>query len=204
MSKRIPTVVLDLDNCLVAFTEGLLFIYNQIHGTNLEDNDIKNWDFECDAYEDIRGNKTHGSDIRKVMLEFENHGLYNGLTPLPHAVQALRQMRDFGYHIVILTARPDRFGHETYQNLLRNQMCFDQLIFDGDKVKVINNLSATHEIVLFCDDKFEYTRDIAEHCNVENVCLINRPDNLKAPISDKIKRIGSVFGAIRYLKRLTT
>lgn len=202
MSSRIPTVVLDLDDCLLDFTGGLLHIVNQIHGTHLCDNDMLDWEFSCTNYIDKCGNKVTGKDIKNTMIRFENKGLYAGLDPLPFAVQALYDLKNFGYKIVLLTARPDKFGEETYFNLTKHNMPFNQLIFNWDKVKIINELSQTHEIFLFADDKLDTIKSVAEKCEVENVCLIDKVHNRKRNLSEKIIRVRSVFEAIRYLKNL--
>ena len=85
-------IVLDLDDTILAFLQGLVHQYNVKHSASLSHNDIKTWDFEDLDITDARGNRSIGKDLRDLFLLLEGHGMYAALEPLPYAKSFLKML----------------------------------------------------------------------------------------------------------------
>ena len=198
--KKPKAIVLDLDDTLVSFAEFLVLLYNASFGTSLSANDLINWDFKDIEIKDARGNVASGKHLREFFIEMEGHGLYAALPIIPEAQQALHMISQRGYKIIILTARPDKFKIDTEINLIKNFIPYDKLVFDWDKVKVINKLKSRYAIVAFADDKYSTVEVVKENCGLDYTFLVNKAHNQNINEKDGIIRIGTVLEMVRFLK----
>lgn len=180
MSRKIKpfAIVLDVDDCIDDFGGDLCWIHNKINNTNVTSNDIKDWNFITLKVKDRNGNEVLGVDLRKTFEYWEEHGLYGSLNLLPKAREAVTVMRDFGYKIILLTARKKKYEDETKLHLWRNHIPFDEIYFREDpeekdfKTNKIKQLSKQYNIQMFVDDKYETVEHVAENTNVKMVCLL--------------------------------
>lgn len=187
MKIKPRVVVLDLDDTCVGFSEFLCTVSNRINGTTFIESDIKEWELPRELHE--------------LFKRFENHGMYNELPILPGVEDAINHFSLVkGHKIIFLTARPDRFGEDTYLYLLNRGIKFDELIFEKDKVKALRTISKKYHISLFVDDKLQTIEEVNEKCRVDCVCLINKTHNQKEDLDVDIHRVNSLFECIRKMK----
>jgi len=122
MRTKQKALILDYDDTCVGFTQFLILTHNRIHGTSFIPSDIRGWDLP--------------KELNDLYKRFENHGLYNSLPILPGVREVLNHFTMVkGYKIIILTARPERYGEDTYLHLITNDIKFDELIFEKEKKK---------------------------------------------------------------------
>lgn len=192
--------VLDLDDVTYEFLGYLCFLFNSIHYTSVNPNDINSWEIDNIQIQDPSGRIINGKEITDLMRRFEAHGLYAAMPLIYGADQAIRNMVAHGCEIAFITARPERCGEDTYLNLLTHKIPFSHLIFSWDKAKVINDLSERYDIRLFVDDKLETVNIVAEKCNVGTVCLMNKAHNKDRETNSIVKKVDSLMECIKYVK----
>lgn len=200
--NKLKTIVLDYDDTVVDFLGGLCRIHNKRYNTCISANDIQDWDFSSLEVKDARGNVVKGSELKKTFIAYEDDGLYVGLEMLGDADFALELMKKLGYKVIILTARDEKFGKQTELNLIFNRIAqyVDEVYFKADKVKKIKDLSRTHHIVLFADDKASTVQAVAEECTVDNIFLIEKPHNKNIECDESVMRVRDLLDTVRYLK----
>lgn len=196
-------VVVDYDDTVADFSGFLCHLHNKIHHTSIVTNDITTWEFEDIRVNDVRGNIVTGEELNRTFKEYEPEGLYAILPVISEAKSALKIMRLLGYKIIILTARKPEHEKQTMLNLLHNDVVYDELYFEEDKVKKIKELSKKYNIQVFADDKLETIEDVVENCKVRKVYLIDKAHNRTEDIDDEIIRITNLFEVVRDLRDLT-
>jgi len=198
-------VILDFDDCLCDFIGMLCRIHNKINKTYITPSDILEYDMNKAHMVDVQGNEVNGEDLFNTFKEYEQHGLYATLKPLPEARHALHIIRNLGYRIIILTARPEEYKKQTKFCLLHQNLEHDEVIFapSKEKAKTIRRLSKTYNIVAFADDKASTCIDVNESTKVKQVYIINQSHNKDIEIDEEIKRVDSVFDIVRNLPDLT-
>lgn len=201
MCKKIPAIVVDLDDTCSSFIGPLCRLHNRLHGTAISDYDIDSWDFKDVTVTDIHGNVVNGANLYTTMKEHEKE-IYAAMEPYPDSKYALDIMQQIGYKIIILTARPLEFEKQTRFNLIMKDLPFDELIFDWDKVKVLKELAKTHDLRLMVDDNSRTIKSVFENCKVGTVCLMERRHNVNEEVDEEIKRVGSLMDCVRYLKKV--
>ena len=98
-----------------------------------------------------------------------------------------------------MTARKSEYEGHTITNLIKNEIPYDKVIFDSDKVKKINDLRKKYNIVCFADDRASTVKDVFEKCKIDNVYLIDHPHNRAENLDEDITRIDSLIEIIRDL-----
>jgi hypothetical protein len=89
---------------------------------------------------------------------------------------------------------------QTELALIRSNIKVDELIFNWDKCKIINELSEKYIIHGFMDDKLETVESVFKNCAVKHCFLVSKAYNINSAISDGIIRIAEAFDAAKYLK----
>lgn len=201
MAKKEKIVVLDYDDTIGSFLGSLCQLHNRIHGTHISEHVIEHWDFEPIEVKDVNGKVVKGSDLEATFKEYEVQ-LYAAMPLLPDAKFAIDTMKAIGYKVFILTARPEQYSKETYFNIIKNDLHYDEIIFDWDKAKVLKQLAKKYNIKMFVDDNVETIKTVFENCKIGTVCLIDKRHNEDVEIDDEIKRVGSLVDCIKYLKRV--
>lgn len=198
-------VIFDSDDCLVNFQDMLCRIHNKLHDTCITPSDIREYDMNKANMVDARGNEVKGEELFKTFKEYENHGLYATLKPLPEARHALHLIRKMGYKIIILTARPEEYEKQTRFCFLHQNLEHDEIVFapSSEKAKAIRKLAQTYNIQVFADDKASTCVDVSENTKTKMVFNILQPHNRDIELDDEIKRVDSVFDIVRYLPDLT-
>lgn len=201
--KKIPAVVLDIDDTIVDFIGFLCYLYNHKYGTTITEADLISWGFEEAKVTDVRGNVVNGSELRQFFIEYENHGLYSALPPIKESVLAMSLMKTLGYKIILLTARKKDFEKDTEINFIVNNIPYDEIIFGGNKVDHIVELAKTHQIAIFADDKFDYIKSIWDTDHVGTCYLINRSHNRNAEELEGVFRVNDLLEVVRHLPDVT-
>lgn len=199
--KKIPTIITDFDDCCVDFLGFLCDLYNAKHGTFLCESDMKSWGFKDLNLTDARGNVVTGEQLYNFFKEFEPH-FYAAIPVIPDSMHALKYAKMLGYKIIILTARDEAFAKATEVSILRNRIPCDQIIYNWDKAKIVDELSKTHDIHFFVDDKMDSVRPIKERGKVRNAFLMSRTHNKDEVLDDEITRISSMLEIIRNMKEI--
>jgi uncharacterized HAD superfamily protein len=202
MSKKIETIISDIDDVIKDFKGYNCDLHNKIYGTSVAEKDLTDWDYDKIMIKDAVGTLINGADIFNTFKRFENCGLYSRLPVIIEAKRALELAKFLGYKIILLTSRDKKFGEETYQSLIMDGIPYDELIFDWDKAKVIKNLSKTHHIRLFADDKLSTIKKVNEQCKIDYICLVNKAHNQEKNLDEDIIRVNSLFDCIKFLKNL--
>jgi predicted secreted acid phosphatase len=200
-SKRKPkAIVCDLDDVCVNFLSVLTAIHRARHNSSVTENDLTSWNFEEVEIKDARGNVVVGTELRTIFKEYENEGLYAAIPAFETAKQALNIANKLGYKVIILTARNEKYRMPTELNLVMQGIPCDELIFDADKVKRINQLKRRYRVICFADDKLETVQKVSEECNLDYNFVVERPHNRDLTIPDGVTKIRDLFEVIRVLK----
>jgi uncharacterized HAD superfamily protein len=207
MKKRIAkpkAVVIDLDGVIGDFLFTLTWLHNKLYGTSVSHNDIKTYNFIDLKITDVRGTTVTGDQLHSTFKEWEPHGIYSTMPLLPHAKEALVVLKKaLGYKIILMTAREIQFKKQTELWLHKNDLPYDELIFEHDKAKKIRSLSKTYNIQAFMDDHVENVRSVAENTNVNNVFLIESPITRDREFdAEDFDKVFDLFEATRYLKEV--
>lgn len=197
--KKIPTVVLDVDDTIVDFIGFLCYLYNAKNHTSITGGDLTSWDFVGTKVEDAQGRVVKGASLRKFFKDYEDAGLYAACPVIKESALALDLMKKLGYKIILLTARDARFRRDTEINLLVNKVPYDEIIFDNDKAKQIKRLARNHSIRLFADDNEHHVANVLETDRVEECYLINRSHNKESTIPEEVVRINNLLEVVRAL-----
>ena len=198
--KKPRAIVVDFDDTVVNFLDTLCLLHNKRHGTSITTNDLTSWNFEDIEIEDARGNIVRGEELYQTMQTYEPHGLYAILQISDEALFALQLIKKLDYHIIVLTARPEKYKLQTELNMtLRNVPC-DTLIFDTDKVKQINKLKRKFNVTFFVDDNLKTVNSVAEECDLPYTFLINKRHNTDIEVNEYVTVVDDLLETVRYLK----
>lgn len=198
--KKDKAIVLDYDDTVVNFLDKLCELHNSLHGTSLSACDIKSWSFVNLDLTDARGKTVKGADLESTFRRFEHGGLYATLPLIPHSKYVIDIIQKMGYKVIVLTARKECFRLQTELNLIINNIKPDDLIFNWDKAKVINELKERYEIVAFADDRLSTVQAVEEHCSVEFNCVVTKEYNRHEEVTGEIIRINDLVDLLKLLK----
>jgi uncharacterized HAD superfamily protein len=202
MEKRPKAVCLDLDDTVLDFIGQLCIVHNQKHKTFVTRSEVVGYPLKGDEVENIYGTLVEGENLEKTFKELEPHGLYAVLPVFQEAKQALELIREMGYKIIFMTARPPQFREQTELSLIVNHIKYDMLLFEIDKATAINKLNEQYEVVLFADDKASTVRAVNNKCQVKYPILINRAHNERyKSLSQKIIRANDLLETIKLLRK---
>lgn len=198
-SKKIPTVILDIDDTIVDFVGFLCYLYNAKNETSITGSDLTSWDFVGTKVEDAQGKVVRGSELRKFFKDYEDSGLYAACPVIKESALAISFMKKLGYKIILMTARDEKHKKDTEINLLVNKIPYDELIFDREKDKRVRRLARKHSIYLFADDNLHHIKSVFETDRVDQCFLINRHHNKNLEAPEEVTRIDDLLEAVRTL-----
>jgi len=201
--KKIPTIILDIDDTVVDFTGFLCYLFNSINNTSITEADLVSWHFNKAKVEDIRGNVVKGTELRKFFHNYEAHGLYSATPPIKESILAMTLMKKLGYKIILLTARSEDFKKDTQISMIMHSIPHDEIVFDADKPKQINRLARKHNIVAFADDKYDHVKSVFETDKVDTCYIINKSHNKEKELPEEIVRINDLLEMPRNLPDVT-
>jgi hypothetical protein len=197
---RKKAIVLDIDDVTINFIDFLLRVFNSKYGTCIAPSDLTSWNFTDVKITDARGTTVKGEELRAFFEEMEKHGLYAALDAIPGGKDLIEYAQDLNYRVILLTARPEKYRIQTEISLIRNGIIVDEMIFNWDKCKIINELAEKYIIHAFVDDKLDTIESVFKNCSVKNVCLLSKAYNINAKISDGITRVTNPFDIAKMLR----
>ena len=135
------------------------------------------------------GEKYGWSDEEKDLF-FTNHRIkaINKARVRKDAVKVLQKLRDYGYKIIIITARNSKYYNNPYEYtknwLHKHHIPYDKLIVNSsDKVKVCLD----EKIDIFVDDMPNNCEKVAQNSNIKVYMMDNIDNNSNCPLVTKIK-----------------
>jgi len=135
------------------------------------------------------GEKYGWSEEEKDLF-FANHRInaINKAKVRKDAVKVLQKLRDYGYKIVIITARNSKYYNNPYEYtkkwLQKHHIPYDKLIVNSsDKLRVCLD----EKIDIFVDDMPNNCEKIAKNSNIKVYMMDNVDNNSNCPLVTKIK-----------------
>jgi hypothetical protein len=158
---NMPVAIIDIDDVLAEFRRGFaLWISEKF----LVFPDIESEEYYfIDALNDLNINP------EKVFLEFvSENGFYNYLKPVEGAFLFLNALKDMGYWIHLLTARPKENAncfYDTYHWLKRYDLPYDDLSFSSEKFRwcAQSKYYDSGAIKFAIDDSPKHATEYAKH-----------------------------------------
>lgn len=134
--------------------------------------------------------------------EFYRHGKFMTLKPITGAAAALREFKAQGFHIIIITARPQwqypRLYADTLQWLARHSIPHDLILFDKDKAEAIFQYVRPAWPLFFVEDHPRNATGLAD-IGVD-VLLFDCPHNQMVPETTHIRRVHGWEGVMAELR----
>jgi hypothetical protein len=158
--KGQPVAIVDMDDVIVNFRVGFANWLNKNHGI-LPDVESKEYYF-ISALSKIDVNP------EEVFSNFVADDGFARLLPNPGAANFIRSLKEAGYWIQILTARPEedlRCMYNTYQWLEENNIVYDDIAFSTEKFRwCAKSKYYDHDSISFAiDDSPKHAEDYAKH-----------------------------------------
>lgn len=129
--------------------------------------------------------------VESYKEEFYQNGRFSELKPVAGAREGMRTLRDEGFKIIIITARPQwqypRLYADTIQWLVRHGIPYDLLVFDKDKAEAIYQYITPAWPMFFVEDHARNALGL-EAIGVD-VMLFDCPHNQGVSETPKIKRV---------------
>lgn len=134
--------------------------------------------------------------------EFYRHGKFMSLKPISGAAAALREFKAQGFHIIVITARPQwqypRLYADTLQWLARHGIPHDLILFDKDKAEAIYQFVRPAWPLFFVEDHPRNAMGLAD-IGVD-VLLFDCPHNQDVPETTHIHRVYGWDGVMAELR----
>jgi dimeric dUTPase (all-alpha-NTP-PPase superfamily) len=158
--------------------------------------DLTDWDKNLKA---ARGGAVEGMTDKLVdMLEslketFYREGGFLNLEPIPGAVEGLKELRSYGWKIVLITARP----YWQYSRIYADTVCwfkkygieYDLLLFNKDKAEAIYEFIFPAKPAFLVEDREKHVIEVAE-LGVK-VLLVSYPYNEGVAEGELVKRVNN-------------
>lgn len=128
--------------------------------------DLSGWQKQLD---EAGGNAPMGEGKLKLLEslkeDFYRGGGFRELPAIPGAREALKKMRDAGYGIAIITARPQwqykRLYADTIEWLKKNGIEYDLILFNKDKAEAIYEHVHPAQPLFFIEDRAKHCLELA-------------------------------------------
>lgn len=165
--------------------------------------DLSAWRDELDA---IRGGAEPGA-IRHQREEawkdeWYRAGRFRDIPPMPGAAEAMAEVREWGWRVVIATARPQwqykRIHADTLYWLGRHGIHHDLILFGKDKVELVHEHLAPAWPVAFVEDHDRNARALS--AAGIHVLLYDRPHNRHLDL-ERVERVRSWAEALIVLEK---
>ena len=155
-----PVVIVDMDDVIVDFRRGF-------SRWLAEEQDI-HVDVESEEYYFITALAAKNVNPELIFTEFMREGGFANLGPVAGSREFLQTLKDQGYWIHILTARPEenlRCMYDSYYWLHKNQMPFDDISFSSEKFRWCANSQYydSQAITAAFDDSPKHASEYAKH-----------------------------------------
>jgi hypothetical protein len=158
--KGEPVVIVDMDDVIADFRLNFSIWLKQKFNVDA--------DVNSKEYYFIDALTKTGLNPEGVFIDFLNQGGFKKLTLVNEMWTALSSLRDKGYWIHILTARPEenlRCKYDTYTWIKEHRLPVDRISFSSEKFRWCANSTYydSNAIVCAIDDSPKHAREYAKH-----------------------------------------
>lgn len=184
LKEEEAVVAIDIDGVLADYPRSFLDFINQELGTQFTIAQVTSYDI----YGCLGIPPEVGLPIKN---KYRETGQKRFIPVLPGAKEFLQRLREAGFTIVLITARPyeqySRIYADTLEWLARNELPYDYLVFHEKKEEYLIDMVGKDAIRFFVDD-------VAGNANSVSTLgvpcyLVTRPYNLSAAIKENVTRI---------------
>ena len=135
-----------------------------------------------------------GIDPDQVFSSFVANGMFGKVPPCREMIQFMHDLRQAGYWIQLLTARPGqdaRCKYDTYDWLVKNNIPFDGIDFSPEKYVWISDKDfyADGSLVCAIDDSLKHATQYARHGVDVVVPATSYNKSIPEDLAKKIKRV---------------
>lgn len=181
---------IDIDGVLAKYPEHFLDFINREVGTDLKVEDLDDYNI----YEALDMPKEL---TKKLKDKFRQTGEKRFIPVFDKAKDFLKTIKENGYHIVLLSARPykkyKRIFADTKEWLEKNELVHDAILWDEDKCNRLIREFGDDSVKFFVEDNLENANDVSE---TTKVYLIDRSYN-QGEINKNVIRVDSYEQILR-------
>ncbi|MDI6840462.1 MAG: dUTP diphosphatase [bacterium] len=180
-------VGVDIDGVLADYPRSFVDFINKELGTNYTMDKVTSYDiYDCLGIPTEIG--------MRIKDRYRQTGQKRFIPVIPGAVEFLQELRNLGYKIMLLTARPypqyKRIFADTMEWLQKNGLVFDSIIFDKKKEERLVKEFGANKIEFFVDDVASNANTIAR---LGVPCyLVTRPYNVGVSLREGIIRVNNL------------
>lgn len=151
-------VGVDIDGVLAQYPKSIIDFVNDRKGTCFKEEDISSYDI----FTDMGIDTMDGRELRHL---YRSSGEKRYIDVYPQAVDFLKRLKEEGYVVVLLTARPydkyKRIFADTQYWLRNNGLEYDMILWDENKgLRLVKEFGAEN-IQFFVDDVADNANDIS-------------------------------------------
>lgn len=182
MKSRYARALIDLDNILSLTDPLIRVLIGQHIGRSMLQGEVTEFDYSRIA-------PISADQYRDILDEFHREGV-SQVEPVPGASQALNWLSRV-FEVVIVTSRPIGCKRQTADWLKRNQMTYDDLVFEKQKLSLVRGSA------FLVEDSGETAVQSSRYCQVY---LFDYPWNrfVNNPNVRRVRGWGDVLEDIKY------
>ena len=155
-----PVAIVDMDDVIVDFRKGFSKWLEESHDVIA--------DVSSNRYYFIDALKEKGLNPERVFMKFVNAGGFSILPVSEGAIEFLQGLKEKGYWIQILTARPEenlQCLYDTFWWLNKNDIPFDEVAFSSEKFRwcAQSKYYDSDSIAFAIDDSPKHASEYAKH-----------------------------------------
>lgn len=177
MSKP-KAAIIDIDDTCLPFIPYLLVVHHRNKKVKYKSSELTEWKLP--------------EDLRETFIEYEDL-IYASMPAMKGVIDKLREFKEKGYKVILMTARDKEFKRVTEFNLAMNGIEYDdEIYFNKNKALKINRLAEQYDIRYFADDKADTVNKVKRETGVKNVYLINMTSNKNDEMEPGVIRINNL------------
>jgi hypothetical protein len=153
-----PVVILDMDDVIAEFRKGFFDWLSETKGVTIS--------YDCPEYYAASAAQELGHNTEQLFKDFISERKLRSLGVDHHAVRFTHALRDMGYWVQILTARPADNPlclFDTARWLQESNIYFDDLAFSGEKFRWIIQSKFSGHVAFCVDDSPKHAAEFASH-----------------------------------------
>jgi len=187
-------VGVDIDGVLADYPRSFLEYINQELNTDFDSDNIVKYNI----YEQFGISTELGMKLKD---RYRQSGQKRFIPVVDGAKEMLADLREQGYKIVLLTARPyqkyNRIFSDTMEWLEKNDLVYDAIIFDEDKEERLLKEFGNNRVDFFIED-------VASNANAISTLgakclLVDKPYNQDSKLFTGVTRVGSIKEVINHV-----
>ena len=155
-----PVAIIDMDDVLVDFRVGFANWLNATYNIDV--------DVDSKEYYFITALEKVGKNPEEIFSRFITEGGFGKLSPVKGAREFITSLKELGYWVQILTARPEedlRCMYDTYQWLDKHCIHYDDIGFSSEKFRwcAKSKYYDSKSIAFAVDDSPKHAEEYAKH-----------------------------------------